>query len=103
MAVKFELFKQADGKFLFCLTAADGEIIASSEGYKSKAGAENGIQSEQTNAPGATVVDKTEPTVPPHPQEEPTITQERIKRLNKLAPPRVQPKREPRDPSSPES
>jgi hypothetical protein len=36
-----------------------GEVIASSEGYKTKASAENGIKSVQTNAPGATVVDKT--------------------------------------------
>jgi hypothetical protein len=36
-----------------------GEVIASSEGYKTKASADNGIKSVQTNAPGATVVDKT--------------------------------------------
>ncbi len=101
MAVKFEVFKDADGKFLFCLTAANGEIIASSEGYKSKAGAENGIKSEKTNAPGATVVDKTKPTVPTHPQKEPTIAQKRQKALREKYPAsaRVQPKRGPRDPS----
>jgi uncharacterized protein YegP (UPF0339 family) len=33
-------------------------IVASSEGYMSKAAAENGIKSVQPNAPGATVVDK---------------------------------------------
>jgi uncharacterized protein YegP (UPF0339 family) len=43
----------------FELKAANGEIVASSEGYKSKAAAENGINSVQTNAAGATVVDKT--------------------------------------------
>jgi uncharacterized protein YegP (UPF0339 family) len=59
MAGKFELFKDARGEFRFHLKAANGEIIASSEGYKSKAAAENGIKSVQTNAPGATVVDKT--------------------------------------------
>ena len=37
----------------------NGEIIASSQGYKSKEAAEKGIQSVQTNAPGASVVDKT--------------------------------------------
>lgn len=36
-----------------------GEVIAASEGYKTKASAENGIKPVQTNAPGATVVDKT--------------------------------------------
>ncbi len=35
------------------------EIIASSQGYKTKPSAENGIKSVQTNAPADTVVDKT--------------------------------------------
>ncbi|MGN6334462.1 YegP family protein [Mycobacterium sp.] len=39
--------------------ASNGEVVASSEGYKTKASAENGIKSVQTNAPGATVVDNT--------------------------------------------
>jgi uncharacterized protein YegP (UPF0339 family) len=34
-------------------------MIASSEGYKTKAGAENGIQSVKTSAPSAVVVDLT--------------------------------------------
>lgn len=59
MAGIFELFKDRAGEFRFHLKAPNGEIIASSEGYKTKAGAENGIKSVQTNAPGATVVDKT--------------------------------------------
>jgi uncharacterized protein YegP (UPF0339 family) len=59
MAGKFELYKDARGEFRFRLKAANGEVIASGEGYTSKAGAENGIKSVQTNAPGATVVDQT--------------------------------------------
>ena len=59
MAAKFDIFKDKRGEFQFHLKAANGEIIASSESYKSKASAENGIKSVQTNAPGATVVDKT--------------------------------------------
>jgi uncharacterized protein YegP (UPF0339 family) len=39
MAGKFEIFKDARGEYRFHLTAANGEIIASSEGYKSKASA----------------------------------------------------------------
>jgi uncharacterized protein len=39
--------------------AANGEIIASSQGYTSKEAAENGIKSVQTNALGAAVVDRT--------------------------------------------
>jgi uncharacterized protein len=36
MAGKFELFKDHAGEFRFHLKAANGEIIASSQGYKSK-------------------------------------------------------------------
>lgn len=59
MAGKFELYTDKKGEFRFRLKAGNGEIIASSEGYKTKASAENGIKSVQTNAPGATVVDQT--------------------------------------------
>jgi hypothetical protein len=59
MAGKFEIFKDARGGYRFHLRGANGEIIASSEGYKSKAAAQSGIKSVQTNAPGATAVDKT--------------------------------------------
>ncbi len=59
MAGTFELFKDARGEFRFHLKAANGEIVASSEGYGSKASAENGIRSVQTSARGAAVVDKT--------------------------------------------
>jgi uncharacterized protein len=60
MAAKFELFKDKSGDFRFHLKAANGEIIASGQGYKTKAAAEKGIESVKTNAPGATVVDDTE-------------------------------------------
>jgi uncharacterized protein len=61
MAAKFELFKDKDkGRdFRFHLKAPNGEIIASGQGYKSKAAAEKGIESIKTNAPGAAVVDNT--------------------------------------------
>lgn len=59
MPGKFELYKDARGEFRFRLKAGNGEIIATGESYKTKAGAENGIRSVQTNAPGATVVDQT--------------------------------------------
>ena len=57
MAGKFELYKDRSGEFRFRLKAANGEIIASSEGYSSKAGAQNGIESVKKNAPDATTVD----------------------------------------------
>ena len=56
----FELYKDAAGKFRFRLKAANGETIAASEAYESKAGAENGIESVKKNAPLASVKDKTE-------------------------------------------
>lgn len=59
MAGKFELYKDSRGEFRFRLKAGNGEIIATGEGYTTKSGAENGIKSVQTNAPGATVVDLT--------------------------------------------
>ena len=59
MAGKFELYKDAGGKFRFRLKAANGETIASSEAYETKAGAENGIASVKTNAPDAAIVDQT--------------------------------------------
>lgn len=59
MAAKFELKKTAKGQFHFNLKAGNGEIIATSEMYESKASAENGIESVRKNAPVAEVVDLT--------------------------------------------
>ena len=52
---KFELYADKAGEFRFRLKAKNGEVIASSEGYKSKAGCENGIESVKKNAPEAEV------------------------------------------------
>jgi uncharacterized protein len=49
MAGWFELSKSADGQFRFVLKAANAEIILTSELYKSKASAQNGIASVQAN------------------------------------------------------
>lgn len=49
MAGWYELATSADGQFKFVLKAGNGEIILSSELYKAKASAENGIASVQTN------------------------------------------------------
>lgn len=57
MAAKFEITKDKAGKFRFRLKAPNGEIIAVSEAYESKASATNGIASVQKNAPIAEVVD----------------------------------------------
>ena len=50
MAGKFELYKDKAGEFRFRLKAGNGENILASEGYKDKAGAENGIASVRKNA-----------------------------------------------------
>jgi uncharacterized protein YegP (UPF0339 family) len=59
MAAKFEISKDKAGKYRFHLKAPNGEIIAASQGYESKASAENGIEAIETHAPGAGVEDKT--------------------------------------------
>jgi len=57
MAGKFELYKDKSGHFRFRLKAGNGEIIASSEAYNSKASAKNGIESVKKNAAEAAVVE----------------------------------------------
>jgi uncharacterized protein YegP (UPF0339 family) len=59
MAGKFELYEDKSGGFRFRLKAGNGEIIASSESYKTKAAAENGIESVKKNAGDAAVDDQT--------------------------------------------
>ncbi len=51
MAGWFELKKAKDGQSYFNLKAGNGEIILTSEMYTTKAAAENGIASVQTNSP----------------------------------------------------
>ena len=50
MPGKFELFKDKGGKFRFRLKASNGQIILSSQAYKTKVSANNGISSVQRNA-----------------------------------------------------
>jgi uncharacterized protein YegP (UPF0339 family) len=47
----YEIKKAKNGQFHFNLKASNGEIILTSEMYASKASAENGIASVQTNSP----------------------------------------------------
>ena len=47
----YEHGKSSDGQFRFVLKAGNAETILTSELYGSKASAENGIASVQTNAP----------------------------------------------------
>jgi len=48
--------KDHAGKFRFHLKAPNGEIIAASQGYETKASAEKGIEAIKTHAPGADLV-----------------------------------------------
>ncbi len=59
VAGKFELFTDVGGKFRFHLKAGNGQIIASSQAYTTKAAAQNGIKSMRTNAPAARIDDQT--------------------------------------------
>jgi uncharacterized protein YegP (UPF0339 family) len=56
---KFVLKKGATGKYHFDLVASTGQVIASSESYKSKASALKAVQSVKRNAPDAEVDDQT--------------------------------------------
>ena len=56
MAPKFEMYTDKAGKCRWRLKAANGEIIATSEGYESEASCKNGIASVKKNAPMAEIV-----------------------------------------------
>lgn len=59
MAAKFVVKKTSNGQFRFNLKAGNGEVIATSESYTTKAAALKGIESVKSNAPGAAVEDET--------------------------------------------
>ena len=50
MAAKFEIKESADKQFMFNLKAANGEVILTSETYRQKRSAEQGIASVKANA-----------------------------------------------------
>ena len=52
---KFEMYQDKAGQFRFRLKARNGEIIATSEAYTTKAACENGIDSVRNNAPEAPI------------------------------------------------
>lgn len=51
MAGWYELGSNDKGQFSFVLKAGNGEVVLRSEQYDTKASAENGIKSVQTNSP----------------------------------------------------
>ncbi len=55
---KFILTKRTNGEYQFNLNASNGQVILTSEGYVSKSGAENGIDSVKKHAPADTNYEK---------------------------------------------
>jgi uncharacterized protein YegP (UPF0339 family) len=62
MAAKFEIFLYRKKQYRFHLKASNGETIAASQAYDTKAACVKGIKSIQKNAPTAEIID-TEETV----------------------------------------
>ncbi len=47
---KFVIIKRSNGEYQFNLKAVNGEVILTSEGYSSKSGCDNGVDSVRTNS-----------------------------------------------------
>jgi uncharacterized protein YegP (UPF0339 family) len=47
---KFVISKRTNGDYQFNLKASNGQVILTSQGYNSKSGCENGIESVRTNS-----------------------------------------------------
>lgn len=56
---RFKRLKAKNGADYFTLTAANGEIIGTSEMYESTAARDKGIESVKTNGPTTTIKDQT--------------------------------------------
>ena len=55
---KFEIYEDKGGEFRFRLKATNGQVIATSEGYKAKASCLNGVESVKKNAVDADIVEE---------------------------------------------
>lgn len=53
----FEIYKDKAGEYRFRIKATNGNILASSEGYKAKASAVNAIDRIKSDASGAETID----------------------------------------------
>lgn len=60
MAGKFEVYKDKAGEFRFRLKAANGQVVLTSQGYKGKPAAMNGIKSTTANSKDEKFFDKTQ-------------------------------------------
>jgi uncharacterized protein YegP (UPF0339 family) len=54
---KFEIYQDKKGQFRWRLLANNNQVIATGEGYTSKASCKNGIESVRKNAPKAEIKD----------------------------------------------
>jgi len=54
---KFEIYSDKAGEFRFRLKARNGQIIAVSEGYTSKANCKNGVESVKKNSVNSPVIE----------------------------------------------
>lgn len=55
---KFEIYADNAGQYRFRLKATNGQVIATSEGYKTKKNCENGVESVKKNAVDAQIVEE---------------------------------------------
>jgi uncharacterized protein YegP (UPF0339 family) len=60
MTAKFEIFLDRKKQYRFHLKASNGETIAASQAYDTKAACLKGIKSIQKNAPAAAIIDPEE-------------------------------------------
>jgi uncharacterized protein YegP (UPF0339 family) len=60
MAAKFEIFLDRKKQYRFHLKASNGETIAASQAYDTKAACLKGIKSIQKSAPAAAIIDPEE-------------------------------------------
>ncbi|MBO1269969.1 YegP family protein [Arthrobacter cavernae] len=67
MTATFELYRDKTGEYRFRLKAGNGQIIATGQGYASRSGALQGIESVKKNAASADVVEITVATVASRP------------------------------------
>jgi len=59
MEGKFEIYQDESGQFRFQLKARNGEVVASGQSYKTKAGAKKGIRAVRKAAVESETVDLT--------------------------------------------
>lgn len=57
---KFIICRDKSGAYKFVLKAGNGEVVATSQSYKTKEGCKNGISSVRRNAASSPIVDLSE-------------------------------------------